>query len=572
MKEILRNLNKDPAILKLQNKFYNFYIFNFLKLILSPLKIGRYLSQKFIFFINFFIYFQSQKKIKLSKNNNKNDNIFIIICLQGLPYQYIQIWNILKKKIFHEYKFHALSNKKNNLINLYLKILNIKIFYIEDIVKNDQKYDLKISDLKNLLTENDYLGFFYKDLEIGKIALGTYFRSEISGEILINTENKKNIDQMIISLYKSYFCIKDFFKNSSYKVIFITEIFIEEYALIAKAAFDHNIKLIRFNFTAKDDSMIINKVTPNNYRKHHASITHNTFNKIEEKNFEYINKIVSKNFEDRYSDKWSLSRRNQLLATSYSKSEIYKKLNINPKKKIGVIFSHILYDLIYAYGSDVHNNYFNWLGCTMQIVSKLNNTQWLLKVHPSNIWRNELHNQLQGNYEEERVLKKFLGETMPANIQLISHEIDILPYELMKIADACITIRGTAAIEMATMGKIIISAGTGRFDDFNFVNIAKNSFDYEKMLKNFNDGNFSQFYSEEQIVKNSKIFYYGLFHCKPIKLPFINVKIQKFKKKALSLDDFNYLYDKNNLSNFENLKNYVLDDKYDDDLLDEDSI
>ena len=47
---------------------------------------------------------------------------------------------------------------------------------------------------------------------------------------------------MIISLYKSYFCIKDFFKNSSYKVN-ITEIFIEEYALIVKAAFDYNIKI-----------------------------------------------------------------------------------------------------------------------------------------------------------------------------------------------------------------------------------------------------------------------------------------------------------------------------------------
>jgi len=571
-RKLLNNLDKDPAILKLQNKFYNFYIFNFLKLILNPLKVVRYLQKKLIFFVNFYIYFQSQKKIQLSKNQKNNNNFFIIICLQGLPYQYIQIWNILKKKIFYDYEFHALSNKKNYLINLYLKILKIKILYIEDIVKNDQKYDLKISDLKNLLTEQDYLNFFYKDLEIGKIALGTYFRSEISGEILISTENKKNIDQMIISLSKNYSCIKNFFKNSSYRAIFITEIFIEEYALIAKTAFDYNIKLIRFNFTAKDDSMIINKVTLNNYRKHHASITHNTFNRIEEKNFDLINKIVIKNFEDRYSDKWSLSRRNQLLASSYSKNEIYKKLNINPNKKIGVIFSHILYDLIYAYGSDVHNNYFNWLGYTMQIVSKLNNTQWLLKVHPSNVWRNELHNQLQGNYEEERVLKKFLGEIMPSNIQLISHKIDILPYELMKIADACITIRGTAAIEMATMGKIIISAGTGRFDDFNFVNIAKDSIEYEKMLKNFDDGDLSQFYSAEQTVKNSKIFYYGLFHCKPIKLPFINVKIQKFKKKALSLDDFNYLYDKDNLSNFENLKNYVLDDKYNDDLLDEDSI
>ena len=102
---------------------------------------------------------------------------------------------------------------KNYLINLYLKILNIKIFYLDDITNNNEKYDLKISDLRNLKTEKDYLDYFYKDLEIGKIALGTYFRSECSGEILINNENKQNIDQIIISLYKNYSCIKDFFKN-----------------------------------------------------------------------------------------------------------------------------------------------------------------------------------------------------------------------------------------------------------------------------------------------------------------------------------------------------------------------
>ena len=572
LKQLLKNLNKDPAILKLQNKFYNFYIFSFLKLIISPLKIKRYLSQKFIFFVNFYIYFQSQQKIKLFKNQRENRDIFIIICLQGLPYQYIQIWNILKKKIFHEYQFHALSNKKNYLINFYLKILKIKIFYIENIIKNNQIFDLKVSNLINLRTEKDYLDYFYKDLEIGKIALATYFRSECSGEILINAENKKNIDQMIISLYKNYFCLKDFFKNSSYKVIFITEVFIEEYALIAKAAFDYNIKLIRFNFTAKDDSMIINKITSNNYRKHHASITQNTFNIIKDEDYDYVNKIVVKNFEERYSDKWSLSSRNQLLATSYSKSEIYKKLNINPNKKIGVIFSHILYDLIYAYGSDVYNNYFNWLGHTLQIVSKLNNAQWLLKIHPANLWRNELHNQLKGKYEEEKVLEKFLGKTMPANIQLISHETSILPLDLMKTVDACITIRGTAAIEMATMGKIVISAGTGRFDGFNFVNTAKNSTEYEKMLTNFNDGDFSKFYSREQTIKNSKLFYYGLFHCKAIKLPHINTKIQSFKKKALSMDDFNYLYDESNNYNSKNLKNYILKDDFEGDLLDEFSI
>ena len=56
-RKLLNNLDKDPAILKLQNKFYNFYIFNFLKLILNPLKVVRYLLQKLIFFVNFYIYF-----------------------------------------------------------------------------------------------------------------------------------------------------------------------------------------------------------------------------------------------------------------------------------------------------------------------------------------------------------------------------------------------------------------------------------------------------------------------------------------------------------------------------------
>ena len=59
--KLLNNLDKDPAILKLQKKFYNFYVFSFLKLIISPFKVKRYLGQKFIFFFNFYIYFKSQK-------------------------------------------------------------------------------------------------------------------------------------------------------------------------------------------------------------------------------------------------------------------------------------------------------------------------------------------------------------------------------------------------------------------------------------------------------------------------------------------------------------------------------
>ena len=118
----------------------------------------------------------------------------------------------------------------------------------------------------------------------------------------------------------------------------------------------------------------------------------------------------------------------------------------------------------------IYDNYFDWLGNTLKIISKLENTQWLLKVHPSNLWRNELNSQLFGKYEEERAIEIFLHNKLPKNIKLISHETDISTFELMKISDLGVTVRGTTAVEMATMGKIVITAGSGRFDSFDFVN------------------------------------------------------------------------------------------------------
>ena len=556
---LFKNLKKDPAILKLQNKYYNFYLFSFLKLITRPDKIFRYLINKWIFLVNFYLYFKSQKKIKFQKKLDLGENNFLIICLQGLPYQYIQIWNIFRKKIFYDYSFHALSLKKNFMVNFYLKMLKIKIIYIEDIYNNLSTTNEHNLNLELLKTEKDYLEYKYKNLEIGKIALATFFRAECSGEILINSENKKNIDRIIVSLLKTFRNLQIFFNNFNYTTIFITEVFIEEYALIAKIAFELKINLIRFNFTAKDNCMIINKVTESNYRKHHASITKNTFNLISKTNTTVLNNFVFNNFKDRYSDKWFLSNRNQLNKKDYSHSEIFKKLEINSNKKIGIIFSHILYDLIYAYGEDVYNNYFDWLGHTLKIVSKLNNTQWLLKVHPSNLWRNELNGQLFGKYEEERAIEIFLKNKLPKNIKLISHETDISTFELMKISDLGVTVRGTTAVEMATMGKMVITAGSGRFDSFDFVNIASSESEYQKMLNDFDKNNFSKFISKDQVVKNSTKFYYGLFNCKPIRLPFTDPKIQLLKDNAISMDDFNYLYDENIKINSKSLFDYVFD-------------
>ena len=93
---------------------------------------------------------------------------------------------------------------------------------------------------------------------------------------------------------------------------------------------------------------------------------------------------------------------------------------------------------------------------------------------------------------------------------------------------------------MATMGKQVNKAGTGRYDGCQFVNSPKTVNEYEQLLHDFDNSDNSNFYNIEDVKNNSLIFYYGLFECKPISLPFIKVKKQKFKNKVLSMDDFNY--------------------------------
>ena len=484
-----------------------------------------------------------------------------------MPYQYIQIWNILRKKIFSKVKFVALTRKKNFFTNFYLKFLNIKINYIEDYLSQEFKIEKKTLNLKN---EEEFYNYKFNDVEIGKIALSTFFRSRCQGEIIINEENKQKLFSLIYYLEKTYKDLCKYLEINKFEFIFITEIFVEEYSLIANIAIKKNINLVRFNFTAKDDYMIINKINNQNYRTHHASINKKTFEKIKQYNKEKIEKKIYENFNLRYSDKWSLSSRNQINSKDLKKEEIFEILQIKKNKKVGVIFSHILYDLIYAYGNDIYLNYFSWLGNTLQIVSKLKNVNWLLKVHPANTWRSELNNQLKSKFEEIRVLDKFVSIHDKSSIKIIPHDTPISPLSLMNISDLCITVRGTAALEMAVMGKRNLCAGTGRYDSFNFSNTYRTHEEYKKALENFNNGSLSENLNEIEI-ENAKLFYYGLFICKPIRLPFIKTHNQFKIKKALSMDHFNYLYDEKVFKNCEKLKKYVLENDNNSEFLDDDS-
>ncbi len=527
----------------------------------------------YIFFKNFLIdsynsylfinSVSSLRKFFFKKDFNPQKKNVLAICLRGMEECFFQIWYIMVKKIYQDSNLIVLSLKSNKKINFLCKILGIKLFYFEDISKKKIKLNKDlIEEVNYLKTESDFLNFKYNNINYGRIVLSSYFRNIYSGKIDLNKETLKDIKSILLDFLAFQKPIEDFLIENNFSYLISTEIFMEEYALLAKIACTNNIPFLRFETTYTDGEFMVSKVNSDNFHDHGSSISQKTFNNIKENiQFEKIIKENKYDFLKRYNNKASLFAKNNYLDSAYlDKDEIKKKLNLKPNKKTGIIFSHILYDVIFAYGDGYFDNYYRWLGETIKIISKFNNTQWILKLHPSNIWRGEVSKQLKDKYEEIRVIHEYVGK-IPSNLKIVDQSIKILPNSLMSLCDLGITVRGTSGIELATMGKKVITLGKGRYEKYNFTNFCENLEEYRELLEDFEKNNYEKFLNTNDVLKKSNIFYYGLFFLRQIKIPFVKVTHKKFVV-AKKYDNLNYLYDKNFKDNLVDLRKYIFSEDY----------
>ena len=518
-------------------------------------RIINYIPRHFIDYVNIFQFYFKSKKIKKLENINKKT---LLICTSGFLYQVLQIWIIYILSFFDSNFVSVLTKKENKKIIFLSKIFSLNLIFFEDIINVKQKnIDLK-KKIIALKSEKNYLDFTYKKIEIGKIILSTYFRENYSGKILINAQVKKKLDKMLLNYIYNFENLKNFISKENYEIFFSTEIYMQEYALLANIAMQNQIELIRFVPTVRDGSMLIFRVDKDNYRTHHSSINKKMFDFVK-KNYKlnYLLKHIKKNFNDRYSDKWYLSKRDHSITRFNSTKQLENKFfEGRQRKKVGIIFSHILYDLIYAFGKDIYLNYYKWLSETIKLANKFKNVLWIIKFHPSNIWRGELNKQLKGKYEEEKIIDETIKK-LPKNIKILDHTTKISPISLMKFADLCVTVRGTAALEMSILKKIVINAGTGRYDNFDFLHVAKNKKEYVNLLRKFNNNNLKSYVLSNKKFVNACVFYYVIFILKQFKMPIINVKKQLFKKKVMSNDDLNYFYDESNKKNLAFFINFL---------------
>lgn len=105
--------------------------------------------------------------------------------------------------------------------------------------------------------------------------------------------------------------------------------------------------------------------------------------------------------------------------------------------------------------------YEEWLVETVRAAAANPEVNWVLKLHPANVYRNARLGY-SGKYGELLALEQAFGE-IPGFLRVVYPEEKTSPLSFFKITDYGITVRGTVGLELPCFGIPTLTAGTGRY-------------------------------------------------------------------------------------------------------------
>ena len=465
----------------------------------------------------------------------------LIVSGRGMNVVWAQVWTLLSLcGRANRLKPYVLTTRTQEHLNRYFRLLDIELLYLDDLV---DRVDTPLpsdclSRIEAAQTFEDFRALVLDRVPIGDIALSTYCRYHGTGMVDTRQQSvRDSVRQWIEQVWRAMVVSGDIFARYDIRSTYHTEVFMEEYGGIYYAALNAGIKVIRFAGTVRDDAYIIQHRTWEDDRLHHAALAHSSWESVRVlPEWDRIRTELEQNFVDRYGNKWHRSKRNHLASRIDDPVTARAELGVPDERKVAVVYSHILYDTIFFFGTDLFKDYATWLIETVREAVANDKLEWFIKVHPSNIWRGEMGSMLGGRYEEERLIEEHVG-TLPPHVHIVPANSHISPLAWMQLADFGITVRGTSGLEMAALGRTVITAGTGRYEGRGFTCDPETQDAYCDLLHRLPD--IPQITPEQ--TELAQRYAHGIFILKPFTLSSLEPRLRAGRKEVLASDDLVYI-------------------------------
>lgn len=453
------------------------------------------------------------------------------------------------------WKVFVLTNSRNNLIaKKYFGAFGIQKFLYWDEINTSNANLKKVKEeaeefiTKTPLEFKEVKKWRFEESWIGPQILSTLSRQIHRGSPdLTSSENqallKKNLPQTMVGVLKAKALISELQPDS----VFGVEANYSLMGPIVDATISNGRKFIQVTQPSRDDALVIRKLDSTNRRIHVNTLTKESFESL----FQTIEwnetkeRELETEFANRYGGKWFLQRRNQPTVEELPIPKIQDFLGLDKQKRTAVIFSHILWDANLFYGEDLFEDYEDWFLQTVEAAIRNPNINWIVKLHPANIWK-RARDKVEGELTEEYLVRTKFGK-LPDHVKLLKPDTKISTFSLFQLSDFGITVRGTAGMEMPCFGKLVFTAGTGRYSGFGFTIDSDSKEEYLEKLSKIQD--FSTPSYENTL--RAKVFAYGVFKLRPFELKSIKCFFN-YKKKGHHALDHNLTLTANSLDEINN--------------------
>lgn len=476
-----------------------------------------------------------------SVSTGREKESLLIVAGRGMNVQWLQLWSVLGAWVgsSNGYRVLAITTRQKPIQNLYLRLFRFRLIYLEDLRVNQVVVPPEVlGEHDKLVSFRDFKDYEYQGLPVGKMALSTFSRQRATGIMdVADPKSRAAVRYWLDYLLKALKVAEQLYETEKVSMLFFTEVFMEEYGAFYYAALKNRLNVVRFAGTVRDNAIVVQHLTEESDRTHFSSISSKSWERIlGYPDTPRMDMELEQNFVDRYGDRWALSKRNQPNTRIMPLEEARALLNVPAGRKIAVIYSHILYDTLFFNGEDLFENYADWLVQSVNAACANPNLEWFIKVHPSNLWRGELEYYHGGKYEEVRLIEQYIGK-LPEHVHFAYPDTPISPYTWMQLADFGITVRGTSGIELGALGKSVITAGSGRYEDVGFTLNSASVEEYLDILSKLPEVT----QPTDTQKRLARRFGYATFCMKPFTLDFLTPVTRNGRERIFSTDDLVYL-------------------------------
>jgi hypothetical protein len=302
-------------------------------------------------------------------------------------------------------------------------------------------------------------------------------------------------------------------------------------APISDVALVRGTNVVQYVSGPQDDTLVFKRFTRETRREHPRSLSEASWQAVRrmpwtpERDAE-----LDEEFAKRYGNAWALSRRIQGWTSDRPRDEVIAALGLDPAKKTAVLYSHILWDANMFYGEDLFADQEEWFVETVRAAAANPNVNWIVKLHPANVWKLKREG-IEDASDEEALIREALGG-VPAHVAVLRPDSEISTRSIFGVTDYGITIRGSVGFELPCFGVPVLTAGTGFYAGRGFTIDSATPAEYVARL-----GSIEQIppLSPEQ-VELARRHAYALFRLRPTRFTSFLATIRPLEEMGHPLD------------------------------------